>query len=133
MQSVFIQYSHPGHFFVTIRLSFTLFPFWLLRNPCCVLDIQATSCKSSFIFSDLPYPGPLRVPSPLPKPNCCICPWVWQITNSLLAFGFGATFLYKDFSPVLFQPVPVSPSLWKHFLSRNMIFHSVVMCLLSCF
>lgn len=57
-----------------------------------------------------------------------------HVLNSLLVFAFGSTFLYKDFSLIfLFQPVPVSPPLRKHFLPSHLIFHGVAMCPLSCF
>lgn len=46
---------------------------------------------------------------PLQRPIHCICPWVWKY-QVLCSTNF------LEFSPVLFQPVPVSPSLRKDFL-----------------
>lgn len=38
-QPVFAQHSHPGLLFLTIRFSFTRFPYWVWRNPCLVLAL----------------------------------------------------------------------------------------------
>lgn len=74
------------------------------------------------VYSLSQYPGPVCGPSPLQKPVPLPLSTGVQIPNSLLAFASGATFLYKDFSPLLFQPVPVSPSLMKHFLPSTWFF-----------